>query len=203
MRRLDFVAGSCWCLLIRFGGVAEAQATLDLVPPLIRARSDAENLIKQVHLLAKYAPTDSSPPPMSLVAIDGQYDDLVAKVNGYLQALGAAILLPNPLDDKHWKSEGEAVVAQAAKLDESMVQLKALFASTSNRNRTPLLGTLASIIGQVLVPGSTLWGNTKKQIDQSSSDRRKQILDVLQTAQWRESATVLGLQPAYASPKPH
>jgi hypothetical protein len=203
MKRIHFALGSCASLLVASRGVVAAQITLDLVPALIKVRARAENDIKQVHLLAKYAPSGSSPLPFNIVAIDGRYDDLVATVNGYLQGLAAAILLPRALDDKKWTNEGNIVVAQATKFDDSLEQLKKQLPPSENTgSRTPLLSTLATVIGQIIMPGSTIWGNTKKQIDQDNADNRKRVADVLQTALWRDSATVLGPQPT-DSPRTH
>ena len=201
MQRRDFAAMSVGALFAVTSGPVGAQISLDLVPDLLKVRASAENDLKQVHVLAKYSDDTASTPPVNLVAIDGQYDDLAAAVNGYLQALSAAVQLPRPLDDKKWKTEGDAVVAQAQKFDAALQQLKAQAGTASAGTRSPLLATFASVLGQIILPGSTLFQNTKKAVDQANAESKKAAAAVIQSALWRDAATVLGTPPE-SSPRP-
>ena len=202
MKRREFAVAGALMLFAGTRGRADAQISLDLAPELIKVRASAENDIKQVHQLAQYRTGSASTPPVNLVAIDGQYDDLVAAVNGYVLGLAAAVQLPRPLDDKKWKTEGDVVVAQAQKFDGTLQQLKMQAGTSAEATRgAPFLTTFASILGQIVLPGSTLFQNTKKAADQSSADDKKAAAVVLQSALWRDSATVLGLAPTAARPQ--
>jgi len=200
MNRREFGAAAAALLATATRRPASAQTSLDIVPDLIKVRASAENDIRQVHLLAKLSAGTASPVPVDLVTIDGQYDDLAAAVNGYLEGLAAAIQLPRPLDDKKWKAEGDTVVDQAQKFDNLLQGVKtAAGASVTPTRGGAFFTTLTQVLTQIVLPGSTLFQNTKKQVDSAGTDAKKAAADVLQSARWRDAATVLGTAP---SPEP-
>jgi hypothetical protein len=207
MRRLDFAAAGCGVLVLSLSGGAMAQGTgassLDMIPKLIEVRSSAENDLKQVHNLAQYmsaspAPAASpgaAPPPIDLPAIDSQYDDLVAAINGYLQGLSAAIMLPRPLDDQHWKTEGDGVIAQAQNFDSSLQTLRKQYGPTGG-TRGSFLTTFASVLQQIILPGSNLFTNLNKTAKDGSQQDKQATQVVLKSAEWRDAKTVLGPPPS-------
>lgn len=193
MKRLEFALVSCGVIVAGAAGIAAGQVTLDLVPQLVEVREHAENDLRQVHLLAKYTSEGSSAPPINLALIDSQYDDLVAEVNGYISGLATAVALPRPLDDKQWQEKGSEVIAHAQGFDTSMQQLRAQNGgqNTATARGVSLLTTVGSILGQIILPGSTLFQNTKKLSDAASLEQKHEIADVLKTAAWRSSSVVL------------
>jgi hypothetical protein len=207
MKRLDFAAGGCGVLVLSLSGGAMAQGTgtssLDMIPKLIEVRSSAENDLKQVHNLAQYmsatpSPTASpaaAPSPIDLPAIDSQYDDLVAAINGYLEGLSAAIMLPRPLDDQRWKTEGSGVIAQAQNFDSSLHALRKQYGPAGG-TRGSFLTIFASVLQQIILPGSNLFTSLNKTAKDGSQQDKQATQVVLKSAEWRDAKTVLGPPPS-------
>jgi len=205
MKRTNFLLLSLPVFGLALGSASEAQTTTptpgirssqDVAPELIKARAQAENDLKQIHLLAHYrAGAGASQPPLDVLSIDSQYDDLVASVNGYVQAFAAAVQLPGPLDDAKWKSDGTAVIAQASVFDDSIKKIRAANAPAAGTRAFPL-AAIASLLTQILIPGASGYLKVKSDVQAASAPERKLIADVFISAVWRDSASVL------APPKP-
>ena len=183
---------------------SDVKSSQDVAPDLIEARNQAENDLKQVHLLARYQSSAQASPVQDLATIDSQYDDLAASINGYLQGFAAAVQLPGPLDDAKWKTRGTAVLAQASTFDDSMKKVRAANSASSGTRVFFLLG-IVNILEQVVLPGAAGYQKIKGDAESASQLQRKQIADVFMSALWRDSATVLSPPKpaaAVAAPSP-
>jgi len=180
-----------------------AQDGLDGVRALVQARDQAANDLRQVHLLAKYTQGNASAPPIDVRSIDVQYDTMAAAINGYLTELATAIDLNQPLGAAKVKSDGDAAIAKARALDDSLQALRNQYGSsdaTRGNKPQPTAVMLVQAFSRTST-SATILASTGTSAAEMEAAKRKEASNALLALRWPNAAAVLSPSPSPAPPE--